>query len=49
MKTPERHQWRRSYDFIVNFEQISQSSGVFFVEFEQIPAGNPVDICRVNI
>ena len=37
IKTPERHQWRRSGVFIVNFEHILQLfAGLLFVDFEQV-------------
>ena len=39
VKTPERHQWRRSGVFIVNFEHISHLVSVFIVNFEQADAG----------
>ena len=39
IKTPERRQWRRSVVFIANFEQISHSSSVSIVGFEQVNAG----------
>ena len=39
IKTPERHHWRRSGVFIVNFEHISLFSSVFIVDFEQVNAG----------
>ena len=41
---PERHQWRRSDTLIVNFKQISHSSGVSIVDFEQVNAGS---VCSV--
>ena len=40
IKAPERHYWRRSFVFIVNFEQISLIvSVVSIVDFEQLNAG----------
>ena len=38
IKTPERHQLRRSGVFIVDLEQISHCSGVTIVDFEQVNA-----------
>ena len=35
IKTPQRHHWRRSVDFNVNFGHVSQVSSVSFVELEQ--------------
>ena len=37
--TPERHHWRRSGVFIVNFEQISNIVLVFSLLFEQLNTG----------
>ena len=40
MKPPERHRWRRSGGFIVNFEQIFTScSRASIVDFEHGNAG----------
>ena len=36
IKTPERHQWRRSGIFIVNFEYIWRPFDVFIVNLEHI-------------
>ena len=46
IKTPEGCHWRRSGVFNVNYEQISQCSGVSIVDFEIVNAG--WEACQAN-